>query len=383
MNGNVESVLQTLKTASSFLDVFGPIPSSTKIDNQRRVLREQYAYLARMVHPDRVDEGDKRVAEEAFHLLTSMRKSAEEALAGGEYDRPFPKGAPPETETHETIIQSSKAVYRVKGSPCGSSDFSRIFPATMVGAAPQEVLLKIAAKPMMNPLLESEAKILRRCQDTSVPRSVIALRNVVPQLLDTFVVSGGTGTQYRVNVFARSPGYISLTEVLKAFPGGLDHRDAAWIIRRIVAQACAANMLGVVHGAIVPDHVLVHPITHNPLHIGWAHAVYPDQGERITLIIDRWKAWYPPEVFNKQAPTQQTDLYMVGKTIVWLLAGSVANNTLPKSVPAQLARVVLSCVDPSPARRPKSGRILLDDFTRVIRQLWGKEYRPLNIPVRS
>lgn len=162
---------------------------------------------------------------------------------------------------------------------------------------------------------------------------------------------------------------------------GLPPEDAAWIWRRVLGQTLAANMLKSVHGAIVPDHVLVHPVTHEPLHIGWGHAIErpAERNAKLTTIIDRFKDWYPPEVLRKEVPSHQTDLYMAGKTMVYLLGGDVARNRFPSHVPEPIVRIVGRCLETKVSKRPTDGRAVADDFIKVVEKLWGRKYRPLRL----
>ena len=120
-------------------------------------------------------------------------------------------------------------------------------------------------------------------------------------------------------------------------------------------------------------------MTHEPLHIGWAHAL---TSGHISHIIPRYKAYYPPEVFDRKNPDHTTDLYMASKTMIQLLGGDVKRNTLPSSVPKRVGEVILRSVVPSPANRPQDGKQLLDEFTHLIREEWGRTYRALPMPVR-
>jgi hypothetical protein len=175
---------------------------------------------------------------------------------------------------------------------------------------------------------------------------------------------------------------VSLSAIHDAYPGGLDPKDAAWIWRRLIAQALAGQVLGVVHGAIVPDHVLVHPGTHEPLHLGWVHSVeQPEERQaRLTTVIDRWRDWYPKEVFAREIPTLQTDLYMVGKTMLYLAGGNMAQNQLPRHYPTVMKDVVAQLIVADARSRPRDGHALLRTFTHSIRALWGTTFRPLTLP---
>lgn len=280
-----------------------------------------------------------------------------------------------------SVLQSPKGSYKLGEHPYRTGDFSEIYRAIALDAGKIQALVKIAHHPTSNPLLENEARLLGRFANES---GLATMRRFVPDLIDTFLVVGEKNSRYRTTVFAEQGGFVSLAQIIAAYPHGLDPRDAAWIWRRVLGHTLTASAAGVVHSAIVPDHVLVHPISHNPLYLGWAHAI-PDPrstGQRVTLLIDRYRDWYPPEVFDKETPTHQTDLYMAGMTMVKLLGGDTGRRILPTHIPDDMRRIVLRCIEKAPARRPADGKQVLDEFTRVVRNRWGRVYRPLTMPVQ-
>jgi hypothetical protein len=71
-----------------------------------------------------------------------------------------------------------------------------------------------------------------------------------------------SGIQRRVNLIGRLTGFRSLAVVRTAFPAGIDPRDAAWIWRRLLDAVGAAHRAGVIHGAVLPEHVMIHPAEH-------------------------------------------------------------------------------------------------------------------------
>lgn len=383
---NLEQIVAVLHNATTFIAVFGPLPTGDSAA-QHAALKRQYRHLVKFVHPDHVPVGDKKVAEQAFHRLRTLYAAAQVAIDTGTYGQSFaPDSAPrgPASTPSPLVVQSPLGLYALDATPRWVGDYSALYRAKSLPAE-IPVIVKISGDPKLNGKLEWEARLLRRFGDPKATRELLNIGKFVPELLDTFLLPGHGGRQYRANVTRAVDGYLSLTDILRAFPSGLDPRDAAWICRRILGQTLAAAMVGVVHGAIVPDHVLVHPITHDPFQLGWVHALEDpvSNDSRFTSIIGRWRDYYPPEVLNKCTPDHRTDLYMAGKTMIAVLGGDVQHNTLPTTVPEQLARVVLPCVALSPSRRPSDGRVVLDDFTRVITDLWGRSYRPFNMPVGS
>jgi hypothetical protein len=380
---DVQAVLTTLRTATTYAAVFGPMRTGEP-SAQKDALAKQFRRLAAYVHPDVAPADAAALAQETFTLLCEMRKSADSAIEHGTYGTAFKAQNPPEPVRKGSddgqVLQSASAVYRLDGHPYRTGDFSVLYRAQTLTDGNKEVLIKIASDPTYNALVERELGLLRKFATAPAKDPLARLAKYVPTVTDTFMVGGAAGTKYRATVMVPHGEALSLTDIRQALGAPLEPPEAAWVIRRVVAQTLAADMLGVVHGAIVPDHVLVDPILHEPCHIGWLHAVDRKNKERITMVLDRWRDWYPPEVLSKKAPDHRTDLYMAGKTMVWLLGGDTKTNTLPATVPKAMAACILQCVAAEPARRPKDGRVVLDDLTTIIRKEWGRQYRPLILP---
>ena len=368
-----------LKGASSFSAIFGALQKGDA-KAMRSELRKQFSYLARVVHPDHAPPPVAAEAAEAFRLLNELRHAAEDAIEKGAYDAPITPRSTASTsaEVESSEIVTSRGSYRLKQKAFREGDFSVLYRGTFAGAKPIAVLAKIAREPAMNSWLEREAVLLRHVADAKPKTPLFAVSPFLPSLIDSVLLEGERGTRYRANLYRFVPDLVSVADIMTAYPRGLDAPQAAWVARRIYAQVLAASMLGVVHGSITPDHVLVNPFTHEPLHIGWPHA---ERNGRITHVIDRWKDIYPPEVFDKKEADFRTDIFMASATIVRLLGGDVGRKSVPASVPKEVAQLVLRGLEKSPARRPQDGRLLLDEFTRVVRKQWGMVYRPLTMPI--
>jgi hypothetical protein len=375
-----ETVARSLRDAGSFLQVFGSLPAGDP-DAVNAALRARFAYLARIVHPDQAPAAAKARAADVFAELQHLRRGAERAIAAGAYDKPIPADLRSGAAEAATVLQSPTASYRLDCAPFATGDFSRLYRARTGDAAARPVIVKIAAAPTDNPALEHEARIVGRFHGAPADDPLRRTARYVPALFDSFLLPDAAGRRFRVNVLPYEDGFVALSDVLAAYPDGLDPRDAAWICRRVLAQTLAAAMAGVVHGALTPDHVLIHPLSHEPRHIGWSHAL--DGGGRLARIVTRWRDWYPPEVFDKQNVDHRSDLYMAGKTMLRLFGADPASDVLPPVVPAELASVVLRCVRKARIERPHDGRQVLDAFTRVVRKLWGTAYRPLTLPTHG
>jgi len=376
MSESINAVKEQLHIANSFVDIFGTLPEG-EAKQKLRTLRKSFGYLASIVHPDKV-KGDELEAGPVFAELKNRYDKAKIAVKDGRYEDGFSYDTSSVAPTPFTT--ASGGVYTLDDTVFKEGDFSTFYKAR--DKKGQRVLVKISSDPTLNGYLESEAKILKRFLVSK--KTLRPLRKFVPTLLDTFMGREENGKQFRALVFPFLEGYVSLTDIIAAYPNGLNPKDAAWIWRRVLAQALAAKMAGYVHGAIVPDHVLVHPTTHEPLHIGWAHAIQkPEEtSKRITFVIDAWRDWYPPEVFKKQVPDHSTDIFMAGKTMIYLLGGDTKRNTFPKGVPEEIKRIILRTVKSSADERSRDAKVVINDFQRAITKRWGRSYRQLVLPNR-
>ncbi len=384
----LESVGRQLRVATSFISIFGTLPDGA-ISKQQSALRRQFRQLVLMVHPDHVEKHLAVEAADVFRQLTDIRHAAERAINVGTYGKPFTAGAFSNASSKGSPKQSVSEItsplhtYHLFSTPYKTGDFSVIYRAKVIGGTGGEVLVKVSSQPSFNGWLASEAKILSRFRDAGASDPLSKIAQFVPKLVESFFMNGPNGTRYAVNVLAYVDGLVSVADIMRAYPKGVDPEHAGWIFRRIIAQTIAADMAGVVHSAITPDHVLVDPIKREPLHIGWAHAIEdPTHSHlRVMHVIDRWKDFYPKEVLRKEEPDRRTDLFMAGKMMIALLGGNTATNTIPSAVPSSVSAVVLRTVKDSRGERFQTGQELLDEFTRVIRKEWGRGYRPL--PMQS
>ncbi len=271
-----------------------------------------------------------------------------------------------DVETHTITIAGRS--YKFSSQPFAHGDFSSIHIGTDT-VDKLSVLLKISKKNEFNKHIERELRVIEYFQSDSKMRSGIG--SYLPKIKSTGFIDGRI-----VVVQSYSPDFVSVAQIGQAYPGGMIPQEAAWVARRVMAQVIVAENGRLVHGAIVPDHVLVGKVSHNPIHIGWAHACDP-QTQRVEMIITRWKDLYPQEVFDKKRPTNKTDIYMAGKTIEYLLAGPDKRSGIPSTVPDQFATVLSKCIEENPDRRFETGSEALLAITTAVRALWGKSYQEL------
>ncbi|GAA0728895.1 serine/threonine protein kinase [Dactylosporangium roseum] len=226
--------------------------------------------------------------------------------------------------------------------------------------------LKLVRDPSCNDLLAREAAALRRLAERGDPRYL----PYVPRLVDTFRHKE-RGVARRANVIATSVGGLhSLAEVAAKRPHGLDPRDAAWMWRRLLVALGLAHRAGVIHGAVLPEHVLIEPDDHGVVLVDWCYsAAEPDQ--RIAAIVPRYRDHYPAEVLGRGTPGPYTDLAMAARVMADLIGDRA---------PKPLRRFADGCRLASPRQRPDDAWRLLSEFDELLHRLYGpRKFRPFTI----
>jgi len=229
-------------------------------------------------------------------------------------------------------------------------------------------LLKLARDPADNDLMRQEAAALTQLHAGVEPR----LRAYFPALVQARRRQDpASGVQRCANVIGWQPGFVSLAEVRTAFGAGVDPRDAAWMWRRLLVAIGAAHRAGVIHGAVLPEHVLIEAAEHGLVVIDWCYSV-PAPAGRLAAVPGRYLAWYPPEVLAGQAAGPDLDIWLATRCMTELIGAAL---------PRPLASFAAGCTLASPRRRPDDGWQLLAEFDQVLERLYGpRRFRPFAMP---
>jgi len=366
-----------LGKARSPEEVFGPLTGTRleMLDAAHKAFRQ----LAKVAHPDvYLGTDDFERAGTIFKRLTKHWEQAQLRIEQGIYGK-----AGIEETFVPFMIRTGTRHYSIE-QLLTRGDLCTLYTGCFTLAGMQtRGLLKIPMKPGDNDLMANEARILKHLQ---VSEGYEKLRHFVPQLVDSFsYLEQESGVVRNINVFTHIDGLYSLKEVREAYPEGIDPKDMAWIWRRVLIALNFAHSNHVIHGAVLPTHIMIHPEQHGLVLIDWSYAVLrPDEtGERISAISSAYRDWYPAEVFAREKPTPGLDITMAARCMLDLLGGGPHERALPAALPEQLRSYFKGCTLPNPRQRPQDAFALLQDFDTLIERLWGpKKFHVFTMPKR-
>jgi len=247
-----------------------------------------YKRLALLYHPDKNLGANSKKAEEAFKHISELYigKSA------------------PEVKIGKWTIRD----------PFCQGDLADLY-ITLEGH-----LFKIARQKSDNDLMEREAAALAILRDT---KTIVDPRvHFVPKFFEKL-----TASTRRVNVLEYRPSYYTLEDIANRMKSGLDFRHCVWMMNRLLTTLCLAHERGIVHGAVVPSHLLYRPEDHDFVLVDWCYSA--GSGQKIPAVVTKHKALYAPEVLKGQLAQPSMDVFMSAKTMYSVFHSAVPRRFLP------------------------------------------------------
>jgi hypothetical protein len=316
-----------------------------------------YKQLAKVVHEDLYVGADKTIAHEAFILLGSWYEQAKYKIANNTYGDIKAASTPKPVFTPIEFMVDGKELTLTDMISVGS--YSTVYRALFSG---NNVTVKIARTPKDNELLEQEIRTLNHFAKTdgdTIKETFYKLqRAYVPKVEGAFFIRDSSNSKFRASILSMPVDQcFTLKELVETkFPEGLDPKQAYWIYRRILMTLWMSQLQGYVHGAVTPEHVLVFPKLHGLILLDWCNSTKINGKVKAINPVD--KKFYPPEVLEKKPVTPVSDIYMAGKTMLYMLG--------KQPIPDPIRKSIVSCTDTKMTSRPAHIGIYHDDFGRLL-----------------
>nr|WP_250808104.1 hypothetical protein [Neorhizobium tomejilense] len=140
----------------------------------------------------------------------------------------------------------------------------------------------------------------------------------------------------KVNIFERPTDTVLLTDLVRHMGGRIPPVHVAWIVSSLENLACYLHWLGMSHGAISAENILVSPAMHSTILVGgWGYAT--SFGQRPKALPERTLSLVPRLAVAGETVGPQVDLALVRATALELLGTSGSGGlALMKDVPDAL-----------------------------------------------
>ena len=220
----------------------------------------------------------------------------------------------------------------------GQGDISDVYAGQRARWPTELVIVKVLRDRQNTALFDNEWKSLQVLHNSDAP-GADTFTTFIPQPIACGDTTSGSHAGKRVNIFRWATGfYHTFDEVLLAYPHGIPPRASIWVWRRILEVLSFLHSSGMVHGAVLPTHLLVQENEHGVRLVGYSAA--GRFGEKLQTISPRFESFYPQTTRSLLTLTAQLDITMSARCMVALLGGNPKDGSLPATVPERLAGIV-------------------------------------------
>lgn len=318
--------------------------------------------------PAAVREAGRWLAERE---QTSLPKAPRYALARG-----IPAVAP--------RVDVGGRSYLIEGR-IGAGDVSDVWRGCLDSTLSEVVVIKTCRRPEDAKRMAREVATLERLAASRV-RGVEHFARLLPVVVAHGDRTDAAGAGLPVTVFRYKNRFDwTLEDVRREYPGGVDPETMVWMWNRTLMQLSWIQRNRLVHGALAPAHMLIHPGNHGMALLDWAHAVPVGGVIEPPPSVD--VAFQPDEVRSGAACTPETDIAMSARVMIAVLGGDPATGAVPRDVPEPLAdvlRIHARYDDADKGRRIADALALHDEFGRIAEGVYGpRRFHRFDMPRRS
>jgi len=217
-------------------------------------------------------------------------------------------------------------------------DISDVYTGQRARWPTELVLLKFLRDHKDIDLFDNEWAALQSLHGSDAP-GADEFTTLIPQPIIQGDISTGSYKGKRISIFRWMSGFRHpLGEVMQAYPKGIPPRASIWMWRRILEVLSFIHASGMVHGAVLPPHLLIQENEHGMRLVGYSCC--GRTGEKLRTISQGFENFYPQVKQSKLGLTTQLDLSMSARCMAAVLGGDPASVSLPSEVPAPLAKIV-------------------------------------------
>jgi hypothetical protein len=251
------------------------------------------------------------------------------------------------------------------GTRIAEGHSSEVFLASRPGRLSERLVVKRLFAAEDEPLLAHEQRVLEALEQSSA-RGSAYFTTLLPQRVCTGRSIGPAGREVPLAVFREPAGFAhTLAQVKLHFPAGIDPRHAVWLWRRLLGIVGWLHDSGFVHGALLPEHVLVDAREHAARLVGFSAA---GPLESPTAVWDpRYPRMYPEAVLDGAPRSSKSDLEMLARLVKYAVTSD--RERAPSVIPVQLADFL---EQQAAGNGPATASEVDADLTAVARDCFGR-----------
>jgi serine/threonine protein kinase len=344
-------------------ELFGELKGISK-EEQLQSLGEIYKDLIKKFHPDKYANSEEYIrylSGQISGILNELNSLAKKKIEGQVYGKDI---SVPQSEV-SFEIKTKLRTYRIF-EHFMEADYSNLYNGEFdkPKGGKEKVCLKILRDKADNDLLRNEILILKSIQHKSLP---------------VFFDECKTKTGEHGIIMRYIEGF-DFISILEKYPKGLSVDHICWILERLLSVLGYLHYNKIIHGNIEPGNIIVRPEDHNVFLIDYLFSI-PNANSTDDTYGCFNESYSAPEVQLKKKPIPSSDIYSLGKSILFLLGGNIDKNKFPQNVDPRILDFLLEFLESNPIKRPKDAWVLWHRLSNLREEVFGVRHQFLELEI--
>ncbi len=364
IDSDLDRVYHLITQAFRPEDIFKFTDLNLPSDMLQQKVDKKYQQLKKKVNPDTYSGvTDSEYARDASDQLDRFYDLATHSIESGTYGIEYLERK--SNRTHKSFQIGDRKYFL--GPEINKSELFTFYQGFLdLGESFGEVVVKVANSIENNMLIQNEIRILHQLYSIKAPQ-----RKHIPVLLNHFDAGNKKAIIYR-----KISGY-NFREILQKYSQGIDQKHMVWMLDRLLSLMGYSHNQGIIHGHLSPSHIMIRPNNHNAFVLGWGNAMW--HNELQGKIIESNSIFMAPELKNGGVIGPWSDIFSLGKLMIFILGGDIEVNELPEHIDPKIVDFLLSMVHTDQVRRPSDAWDLYEHLTMVKDSLWERKFLHFNM----
>lgn len=358
MDKDLSFLAKKINRAKRPEDIFGNLNGSP--EEQKEQIKNTYHQLSRSVHPDKFVSSDlesRCLAGKTMGVLNNLYNEAQKRIDSAIY------GSKNSLNNGSQEFNVGDCNYKIFAESI-KGDFSQVYFGERVDKQGQteQVCVKVAKTLDENDLLKNEARVLKAISHKSLP----------------FLVEHFMFEDQRVaNTFRKIENSYDLYTLREYFPNGLPQEHGVWVMDRLLSVLGHLHTNSIIHGSIEPGNILVRPRDHNSFLIDFVLSI--SNATQDAVGYGGLNDFSAPEIDKDSKPHPATDMYSLGKSMVYLFGGQ--DTDLPKGIDSRIKTYLSGFLQEDPKQRKDDAWKAWHELKDLRTEIFGapSQFLPLDI----
>lgn len=257
-------------------------------------------------------------------------------------------------------------------------EISDVYRAERARWPTERVLVKVLRDRRNAARFDHEWDVASELQGSEAQGAAV-LASRLPQPVARGEVREGSFAGAKALIFRWASGFLhTFEDVRRQYPSGIEPRASLWVWRRVLETLAFLHSAGVVHGALVPQHLLVQENEHGVRLVGLSRAGHVDEpGAEVPPACEPFYEGIPAG--GRLVPS--LDVKLSARCIASLLGGDPKTGAVPARVPVRLADTVRSVASADHGNGTLAAWELREQLGALAREAFGvPTFCPIAMP---